>query len=322
MGNLSIIDVGVILGLMLVVTWLGHILGGSISNRKEFFNANGGLPWWAVSSSIIATVVSSVTFVSVPAAVFKDGGNLSYVQIILGLMLGKVLTARMFAEPYYKSTSVNTTYDYIGKRTDPRVGTASMWLGLILSLINTAVKLLTTALVLSVMTSWSLENCSLFIVFFSVLWSWLAGIKTVIWTDFLLFIIFAFGAIFSVIWTGTSLGMSVQEAFLLLDQNAKTALFDTSIDPHVTYTLWAGLLGAVTLSIALASAQGTMQRVRSCGSVKDAKKAYNYAALFYIMHFFILGVGLTIWLFYQNTELPQQVVEELILFPISVLLWK
>ena len=45
-----------------------------------------------VSSSIIATVVSSVTFVSVPAAIFRDGGNLLYFQVILGLMLGKIVT--------------------------------------------------------------------------------------------------------------------------------------------------------------------------------------------------------------------------------------
>ena len=78
---------------MLGVTWAGHRLSGRITDRQGFFQAGGTMPWWAVSASIIATVVSAVTFVSVPAAVFAPGGNLTYVQVVIGLALGKVLVA-------------------------------------------------------------------------------------------------------------------------------------------------------------------------------------------------------------------------------------
>ena len=69
-------DLLIMVVVMLAVTYLGHRLSGSITNRRGFFQADGSLPWWAVSASIIATVVSAVTFVSVPAAVFADGGDL------------------------------------------------------------------------------------------------------------------------------------------------------------------------------------------------------------------------------------------------------
>jgi hypothetical protein len=136
----------VLLAATLVVTIVGRTLAGRVRTRRDFFEAGGSLPWWAVSSSIIATVVSSVTFISVPAAVFRDGGNLGYVQVLLGLMLGKLLTAWVFARPYYLSTGVRTTYDYIGARVHPRVGRFSLGLGMTLSVINTAVKVLTTGL--------------------------------------------------------------------------------------------------------------------------------------------------------------------------------
>ena len=84
-------DLLVVVTVMLAVTYLGHRLSGSITNRRGFFQADGSLPWWAVSASIIATVVSAVTFVSVPAAVFADGGDLTYFQVILGLAAGKVV---------------------------------------------------------------------------------------------------------------------------------------------------------------------------------------------------------------------------------------
>ena len=104
------------------------------------------MPWWAVSASIIATVISSVTFIAVPAAVFKPGGNLGYFQVLLGLMLGKVLTAVVFAGPYYESSSIRTTYDYIGARLHPAVGRFSIGLGIALSVVTTSIKVLTNRL--------------------------------------------------------------------------------------------------------------------------------------------------------------------------------
>ena len=95
------VDLGVIAIVMLGVTWAGHRLSGRIHDRRGFFQADGTMPWWAVSASIIATVVSAVTFVSVPAAVFAPEGNLTYFQVILGLALGKVVVARLLARPFY-----------------------------------------------------------------------------------------------------------------------------------------------------------------------------------------------------------------------------
>ena len=315
MVGLSALDLVIILSLMVAVTWIGHKLSGSIESSSQFFTGGGGLPWWAVSSSIIATVVSSVTFISVPAAVFKHGGNLTYFQVIIGLAIGKLVTAWLFAEPYYRSESIATTYDYIGKRTSRYVGQFSMWVGLTLTLINTAVKLLTTSLVLSVMTEWSLPICGILIIIFSMLWSGLAGLKTVVWTDFLLFIIFSFGAVFALIWMGLNIAIPFSEALLLLDENAKTALFDTRTDPHITYTIWSGIIGSVTLSLALASNQGTLQRIRACKNVTEAKKAYNFAALFYLLHVVILLVGLALWLFYEQIGVPDELAEQLVTQP-------
>ena len=72
-----------------------------------------------------------------------------------------------------------------------------MYLGLLLTVINSGVKLLTASLVLDVITGWGIPGCAAFVVCVSVVWGALAGIKTVIWTDFLLFILFTAGALFA-----------------------------------------------------------------------------------------------------------------------------
>ena len=303
-------DLLVVVTVMLAVTYLGHRLSGSITNRQGFFQADGSLPWWAVSASIIATVVSAVTFVSVPAAVFADGGDLTYFQVILGLAAGKVVIARLLATPFYLSQGVNTSYEYIGARIDVRTGEFSMYLGLLLNLINSAVKLLTASLVLDVISGWGLPGCALFVVAISIVWSALAGIKTVIWTDFVLFILFSVGAVFALFFVSLNIQQGIGEAIIWLDDQAKLVLFDFDTDPSKRYTIWAGVIGAVGLSIAQASTQGTWQRVRACRSVDDAQKAFDVAALFYIVHVVILGVGLALAVFYAergvSVELAQQ----------------
>ena len=304
-------DLLIMVVVMLAVTYLGHRLSGSITNRRGFFQADGSLPWWAVSASIIATVVSAVTFVSVPAAVFADGGDLTYFQVILGLAAGKVVVARLLAKPFYLSQGINTSYEYIGARIDAPTGEFSMYLGLLLNLINSAVKLLTASLVLDVISGWGLPGCALFVVAISIVWSALAGIKTVIWTDFLLFVLFSVGAVFALIFVSLNIQQSLSDAIIWLDEQAKWVLFDFDTDPTKRYTIWAGIIGAVGLSIAQASTQGTWQRVRACRSVGDAQKAFDVAALFYIVHVVILGVGLALAVFYAERGVPVELAQQL-----------
>ena len=304
-------DLLIVVVVTLAVTYLGHRLSGSITKRRGFFQADGSLPWWAVSASIIATVVSAVTFVSVPAAVFADGGDLTYFQVILGLAAGKVVVARLLAKPFYLSEGINTSYEYIGARIDAPTGEFSMYLGLLLNLINSAVKLLTASLVLDVISGWGLPGCALFVVAISIIWSALAGIKTVIWTDFLLFVLFSVGAVFALIFVSLNIQQSLGDAIIWLDAQAKWILFDFDTDPTKRYTLWAGIIGAGGLSIAQASTQGAWQRVRACRSVGDAQKAFDVAALFYIVHVVILGVGLALAVFYAERGMPVELAQQL-----------
>ena len=206
---------------------------------------------------------------------------------------------------------MNTCYEYIGRRIDAPTGEISMYLGLLLTIINSGVKLLTASLVLDVITGWGLPGCALFVVLVSVVWGALAGIKTVIWTDFLLFVLFSAGAVFALSFVALSVDLTLSAAIRELDAQAKLVLFDFSTDPAKRYTIWAGVIGGIALNIAQGSTQGTWQRVRACRSVADAKKAYNYAALFYVMHLVILALGLALVVFYTQHPLPDSVTAQL-----------
>ncbi len=309
---ISPLNMAIIACAMIGVTVFGHLLAGGVKNRKDFFNAGGGLPWWAVSTSVIATVVSAVTFISVPTSVFQDGGNLFYIQVLFGLMLGKVLTGLFFAAPFYRASDCSTVYEFISKRINSQVGNFSIVLGLVLTSLNTGVRLLTTGLVLSVVTGFGLFASNLLIVGFAILWSWIAGLKTVIWTDFLLFVIFTLGAIFSIFWVSGQVGMTFAEAFQYLDEAGKLALFDFSINSATSYTIWAGLIGMSAGALAQAGSQAVFQRVKACRSEADAKKAFVVSALLYLTPICMLVVGLCLSLFYAQNPLPPDMLEQLV----------
>ena len=309
--GLALIDGAVIVLLLAAVTWGGHRLSGNIKDRNGFFQAGGSLPWWAVAASIVATLVSSVTFVSVPAAVFKAGGNLTYLQVILGLAFGKMLIALLVARPFYLSRGIHTSYEYIGARMDARTGEFSMLLGLVLNVINSGVKLLTASLVLDVITGWGIAGSAAVVVSFGVLWSALSGLKTVIWTDLLLFVLFSAGALFALAFMVFQLDASVSDTLRSLDAQAKLVLFDFSTDLSVSYSIWAGVFGALCLTLAQACTQGTWQRVRACRSASDATKAYCWSAAFYATHLVILGVGLALVAFYGERGLPNEIATQL-----------
>ena len=156
-----------------------------------------------------------------------------------------------------------------------------------------------------------LSNAAAFISVIAVLWSALAGIKTVIWTDFLLFVLFCAGALFALIFISSNVEQGLSDALATLDAQAKLVLFDFSTDASRSYTIWAGVIGGIALNIAQGSTQGTWQRVRACRSTADALKAYNWAAVFYVMHIVILAVGLALAVFYGERGLPESLLAQL-----------
>src|SRR3954467_6545382 len=100
---------------------LGLYMGARGGRREESLHdfALGGrrVPWWAVMASIIAAETSAATFLGAPGEGYENR-SLAYVQLIIGLILGRVLVGYVFLKPYY-TFKVYTVYDYLGIRFGP-----------------------------------------------------------------------------------------------------------------------------------------------------------------------------------------------------------
>ena len=109
-------------GLIVLVYFAGIISLGLYMGRREnslhdFALGGRKVPWWAVMASIIAAETSAATFLGAPGEGYENR-SLAYVQLIIGLILGRVLVGYLFLKPYYHY-KVYTVYDYLDIRFGP-----------------------------------------------------------------------------------------------------------------------------------------------------------------------------------------------------------
>ncbi len=306
------LDWVILIAFLLLTTLAGHLLRGKQSNTAMgFFRGGKDMPWWAVATSLIATKTSALTFISVPAAVFAVGGDLKYLQITIGFVLGNFLMAWVFIGRYYQE-DVYSPYEYFERRLGSPVGSLSRTLFLVGALLSQSVRLLSTAVILSVITGLSIPTCIWIIGAFSVLWAWIGGVTTVIWTDFILFIVFIGGALLSLLWIIEAIPGGIPEILRIADDHAKLALLDLSLNPRLTYTLWVGLLGATLFELGMnAVDQVVTQRSLCCRDAKEARKAICWSAAGVVTTHIMLLVGLGLVAFFA-THPPSEETAELL----------
>ena len=124
-----------ILDLVLVAAYLGGVtLLGSLAGRRQgttqdYFLAGRRAPWWLVTLSIVATETSTLTFVAVPGIAFREGGDLTFLQVAVGYLLGRILVAWLLV-PAYMEGELQTAYELLQHRvgTAARRGTAAIFI--------------------------------------------------------------------------------------------------------------------------------------------------------------------------------------------------
>ncbi|MCH7227029.1 sodium/solute symporter [Haloferula sp. A504] len=298
------INWGVLVAFVLGTTLLAHVLTGKARGMEGFFLGGRSLPWWAVSCSIMASQLSAVTVIAVPGAVFREGGNLLFLQgTLLGFVVAKVLMAYLFVKPYYER-KIYSPYDFIEHRLGQGASQLSRGLFLVSAILGHGVRLLTIALVLSVVVEIPIGRSVLIIGVFAVLWTLMGGITTVIWTDFVLFGVMLAGAIISLVAIMGGLPFGIGEAVRQLDEAAKLKLIDVAADPAKTWTVWTGLICFAIFELAQNSVdQVITQRMMCCRDYKEARKAVLGSLGIVVFSLLMSAVGLGVWLYYQHHAL-------------------
>lgn len=307
---------------MVFTTWLGERLSGKQSSIKDFFLGGRKLPWWAVTGSMIATEISALTFIGVPGGVYAAQGDWTYLQWGIGSIIARFAVAYWLVPLYYQK-EIYSPYDFMGERLGEGVRRLVTFLFSLGAILGASVRVVVTAVILKVVTGMDATLCIVVIGAFAVLWTFLGGMQTVIWTDVIQFCLFIFGGVLAFVWLVSTLGWSeIVSLNQVVTQDGeslnKMRIFDLRTpfeDPALKFTLWVGIIAMPFQNFAAFGVdQLNTQRMFCCGNVKDARKAMCWSSVSLVITLLMLAVGSGLFAWYQSKpptpELAQLFAED------------
>jgi len=287
------IDVAVIFAYFAAVIVFGLLLAGRQRDASDYFLGTRGLPWWALMFSVVATETSALTVISVPGLASR--GDLTFLQIAFGYLLGRIGVAALLLPGYFEGTQ-DTAYQRLEHRFGPVARRTASGVFLLTRALADCVRIFATAIPLAIITHWSLPLGIVAIGFVTLVYTWVGGLRAVVWVDVIQLGVYLLGGIATLI-VATHLAGGVGAFGRAWDAGKLTA-FDFSWSLTTTYTFWGGLIGGALLS---AASHGTdhliVQRLLAARNLKDAQRALIGSGVFIILQFALfLLVGTSLWL--------------------------
>ncbi|MBO7047404.1 MAG: sodium:solute symporter [Spirochaetia bacterium] len=307
---MSILFVSVLmLSYFLLLLTVSRLVSRKESSNEAYFRGNRRSPWIAVAYGMIGTLLSGVTFMSVPGYVRQS--QFTYLGVVAGNFIGFFIIAFILLPLYYR-LNLTSIYSYLGNRFGVRTQTTGAFLFMLSRLIGSALRLYIVVFVLyeaafkkSGLPFWVLAAIILFLI---LLYTFRGGIKTVVWTDVLqtTCMLLAIAGILYVLKTG--LGSTFSAAFKKAGEAGMMRIFDS--DWRSATFFWKQIASGICISITMTGLdQDMMQKNLSCRSLRESQKNMSFTAtLFVLINVLFLGLGILLLSYAENNHivLPQK----------------
>lgn len=291
---MSALDLTVLISYFVLLQVVGFVAGRRQKNAADYFAAEHSLPWWAVTASIVAAETSSLTFISIPGMAYA--GNLTFMQLAFGYVLGRIVVATVFLPAYFKG-NMETVYAFLEHRFSLNMRRMAAVLFQITRMLGTGVRLFATAIPLSLLTGWSFATSIMIFAALTIPYTLFGGIRAVVWGELLqmgIYLSGAFAALFVLNSSGVNLASAGAAKFEMISSGLNQGLQSFFTQP---FHLAAGLIGGALLAI---SSHGTdqliVQRSLSCRNLRDAQKAMITSGIIVDLQFFLFLI-IGVWMF-------------------------
>lgn len=318
------IDVAVIVVYVLGCTALGARLGSGAKELKGYFLGERNIPAWAVMISIVATETSTATFLSVPGISYRDGGDFTFLQLPIGYLFGRIVVATVLLPSYFRK-QIFTAYEVLRQRFGGATRTTASVLFLLTRMLADGLRLFLAASVLEVITQWPTWAAVAAVGLTTIVYTYLGGMKAVIWIDVIQFHIYIIGALVAL---GVLVGRLPGGWHELTSVASAAHKFRTfNFSPTLTwpYTFWAGLFGGMVLNTATHGADQLMvQRYLSARSQRQAAGALIASGVVVLAQFALfLFIGAALFVFYGDYPPSQPLLRdrEFATFIVNYLPW-
>jgi SSS family transporter len=311
---LTWLDYVVIGGYLLAITAFGSYFARFQKTTRDYFLTGRSVPWWAICFTIVATETSTLTFISVPATAY--GGNFTFLQLVLGYVIGRLVVSAIFIPAYFRG-DLMTSYELLQRRFGARVKNLSAFIFLVTRALADGIRLFATALVISVVTHVPVTPAVLIIGIAMIVYTVRGGASAVIWTDVVQLFVYVAGAGVVFVSLLALIPGGWAEVVRTGSAAGKFQIFDLSLVLSRPYTLWAGLIGGVALTL---STHGTdqflVQRLLAARSQREAARGLVLSGFLVFAQFVLfLVIGVMLFTYYQHVPLPRAIARNDELLP-------
>ncbi len=291
---------------ILIIYFLILILIGVLCSRKQesisdFFLAGRTMPAWVALAAVVATETSAVTFMGAPAMAFATGGDMSFLQVVIGYIVARVILALFFLPKFFEHEIV-TIYQFIGSRFGGYAQRLTGILFFITRALAAGVRHYAAALVIAVILDVNVIHAIIVTGMVSLIYSSLGGLSAVIWTEVVQLAIMILGGILAFVYLLFLIPEGMGHILDVGNEFGKLEIFHFFDTPKGNYSFLMGLLGGMCLCLATHGAdQDMVQRLLSCRSLRSAQGAIIGSGFFVFAQFaFFLFIGIMLFVFYQT----------------------
>jgi len=296
--------------IILVTTLAFIVIYGVWKTRKDkgmenFILGGKEAKWATVGLSVMATQASAITFLSTPGQAYHDG--MGFVQFYFGLPIAMVIICLTFI-PIYHRLKVYTAYEYLESRFDLKTRTLAAILFLVQRGLAAGITIYAPAIILSTILGWNLYTLIVIIGVLVIIYTVSGGTKAVNVTQKQQMAVIMLGMFvaFYLILSYLPEGIGFTDALTIAGASDKMDILDFSFDPESRYTFWSGITGGLFLALSyFGTDQSQVQRYLSGKSIKESRMGLIMNGLLKVpMQFFILLVGVMVFVFYQFNQAP------------------
>jgi len=274
-------------------------------NITDYLKGGSDSKWWTIGLSVMATQASAITFLSTPGQAFHSG--MGFVQFYFGLPIAIIIICIVFI-PIYHKLKVFTAYEFLEGRFDLKTRSFAAILFLIQRSLQAGITIFAPAIILSAVLGWDLLILNIIIGFLVIIYTVSGGTKAVNVTQKQQMIIIFIGMLvaFYMILSQLPEDITFSKALEIAGASGKMEVVDFSFDSSKRYTVWTGILGGTFLMLSyFGTDQSQVQRYLSGKSVRESQLGLIFNALLKVpMQFFILLIGVMVFVFYQFNTAP------------------
>tara|TARA_R110002049_G_scaffold263086_18_gene439191 strand:+ start:4317 stop:6026 length:1710 start_codon:yes stop_codon:yes gene_type:complete len=302
---MATIDWYLLIGTLLFIVGYGVWKTRGSKNVNDYVLGGNQSKWWTIGLSVMATQASAITFLSTPGQAYHDG--MGFVQFYFGLPLAMIVICIVFV-PLYHKLKVYTAYEFLENRFDVKTRTLAAFLFLIQRGLAAGITIYAPSIILSAVLGWDLRILNILIGILVIIYTVSGGTKAVSVTQkqqMFIIMIGMFVAFFFILGYLPS-DITFSKALKIAGASDKLNILDFEFNTQSRYTVWSGLTGGFFLFMSyFGTDQSQVQRYLSGKSIRESQLGLIFNGVLKIpMQFFILLVGVMVFVFYQYNTSP------------------